>query len=93
MIWRHIYFGVNGFICYDVWMIVIRFTDQAIERRALGWLAGRFSYKTWKDGGTLVPEAALAALARAGIPFLSQGPATYEQIVAPVRNPIAAAAQ
>ena len=68
-------------------MIRIRFPDAAAERRALGYLAGRFSFKSWADGVTLVPEQALPSLAREGIPFIVDGPATYEQIAAPLRNP------
>jgi hypothetical protein len=52
-------------------MIRIRFPDAASERRALGYLAGRFSFKSWADGVTLVPDDALAALARASIPFIT----------------------
>ena len=72
-------------------MILIRFHDAATERRALGYLAGRFSFKSWSTGETLVPEAALAALATQGIPFTVQGPATYEQSIPSLRNPPAAA--
>lgn len=72
-------------------MIRIRFPDPASERRALGYLAGRFSFKSWADGVTLVPDYALPALAREGLPFMVEGPATYEQIVSPVRNPPASA--
>ncbi len=57
-------------------MIRIRFSDSQIERRALGFLAGRFSFKSWANGETVVPETALAAMAIQGIPFLVQGPAT-----------------
>ena len=41
----------------------------------------------------LVPEDALASLAVEGIPFVSEGPATYDQILASLRNPVAAAVQ
>jgi len=58
-------------------MIIIRFPDAATERRALGWLTGRFSFKSWETGETMVPEAALLALAREGIRFTVEGPATY----------------
>ena len=58
-------------------MIIIRFTDTAAERKGLGFLARRFSFKTWASGETLVPEAALASLAVEGIPFVVEGPATY----------------
>ena len=72
-------------------MIRIRFPDAASERRALGYLAGRFSFKSWADGVTLVPDHALSALAREGIPFNVDGPATYEQVLPAVRNPPASA--
>lgn len=70
-------------------MICIRFSDAAQERRALGYLAGRFSFKSSASGETLVPEEALRALAREGIRFAVEGPATYEQLVPPVRDPSA----
>jgi hypothetical protein len=72
-------------------MIRIRFPDPDSERRVLGFLAGRFSFRSWADGETLVPEQALAALATQGIPFNVQGPASYERSIPPVRNPPAAA--
>ena len=71
-------------------MVIIRFTDDSAKRRALGWLAGRFSFKSWAGGQMLVPETALAQLAMEGIPFVSEGPATYEQILASLRNTSAA---
>jgi 7-keto-8-aminopelargonate synthetase-like enzyme len=74
-------------------MIVIRFTDTQMERRGLGYLAGRFPFKSWAGGDTLVPEAALASLAVAGITFTVVGPPTYEQNVPTVRTPPAAAVQ
>ncbi len=64
-------------------MIHIRFADPTTERRALGYLAGRFSFKTWDNGDTIVSEAALADLARAGIRFSVEGPATYTTQEAP----------
>jgi hypothetical protein len=72
-------------------MIIIRFPDAATERRALGWLAGRFSFKTWASGDTLVPAAALPHLALERIPFTVVGPATYEQYAPTVRDPAAPA--
>lgn len=71
-------------------MVIIRFSDEDTKRRALGWLPGRFSFKSWAGGKMLVPEAALAPLAMEGIPFISEGPATYEQILTSLRNPAAA---
>lgn len=74
-------------------MIIIRFPDAASERRALGYLAGRFSFKSWATGETMVPEQALASLAMEGIAFFVEGPAKYEQLTAAVRNPPTAALQ
>ena len=71
-------------------MVIIRFDDAETERRALGWLAGRFSFKTWANGDLMVPEAALGALAGEGIEFRVKGPATYEHYAPAVRNPAAA---
>ena len=79
--------------CYNLAMVIIRFTDDAAKRRALGWLVGRFSFKSWTGGQMLVPEAALAQLALQDIPFISEGPATYEQILTSLRNPAAASVQ
>lgn len=67
-------------------MIIIRFNDAESERRAIGFLAGRFPGKSCADGETLVPEAALRHLAWEGIEFTVIGPATYDRL-APLRNP------
>jgi hypothetical protein len=72
-------------------MIRIRFSNLDSERKALGYLAGRFSFKSWASGQMIVPAAALSYLALEGISFSVEGPATYEQLVPPVRNPSAAA--
>jgi hypothetical protein len=72
-------------------MIFIRFPNEAAECKALGFLAGRFSFKTWENGQTLVPEAALIGLARESIPFSVEGPATYDKLIPSIRNPAAAA--
>ena len=71
-------------------MVLIRFPDQATERRALGFLAGRFSFRSWADGLTLVPEQALGALAMEGIRFIVEGPPTYARSLPALRNPPAA---
>ncbi len=63
-------------------MILIRFPDTDSERRALGYLAGRFSGKSWATGETMVPEEALPFLAAEGIRFTVEGPATYERLTA-----------
>jgi hypothetical protein len=74
-------------------MIKVRFPDDESEQRALGFLAGRFSFKTYADGLTLVPEAALSRLAIEGIAFNVEGRAGYEHVVSAVRNPPPAAVQ
>jgi hypothetical protein len=76
-----------------MYMVIIRSNDEAPKRRALGWLTGRFSFKSWVGGRMLVPEAALPELALEGIPFISEGPATYEQILTSLRNPAPASVQ
>jgi hypothetical protein len=67
-------------------MIVIRFDDLESKRRALGFLAGRFPFKSWSSGEMAVPEAALAHLATQGIAFAVEGPATYERLISSVRD-------
>lgn len=76
---------------YNFIMIRIRFTDEASKRRALGYLMGRFSFKSWATGEMLVPDYALPSLALEGISYIVEGPATYEQIIEAVRNPPASA--
>ena len=71
-------------------MIIIRFTDEKAKRRALGYLPGRFSFKSWASGEMMVPENALPFLAVEGIPFSVEGPATYERLT-PLRDPAALA--
>ena len=68
-------------------MIIIRFPDTESKRRALGFLAGRFSFKSWANGEMAVPETALAHLATENIPFSVEGQATYERLISTVRNP------
>lgn len=67
-------------------MITITFPDRDTEKRALGFLLGRFSGRVLKSGEHLVPEAALEALADQNIPFTVNGKSTYEQRIASVRN-------
>ena len=71
-------------------MIIIRFPDAEAKRRALGFLAGRFSFKSWSTGEMAVQETALAHMATEGIPFCVEGQATYERLISAVRNPPAA---
>ncbi len=74
-------------------MIVIRFPDEQTERRALGYLAGRFPFTTWRTGEFLVPESALADLAVEGLCFQVEGAATYGQVVPTLRDAAAIAVQ
>jgi hypothetical protein len=67
-------------------MIMITFPDRVTERRALAFLLGRFSGRVLKSGEHLVPEAALAELAREDISFTVKGKASYEQQVAAIRG-------
>lgn len=71
-------------------MVIIRFPDAGTERRALGYLAGRFAGKTWAHGDTMVPEEALAHLAAEGIEFTVKGRPSYAGEHASLRNPAAA---
>lgn len=67
-------------------MIIIRFADEASKRKALGHLAGRFSFKSWASGEMMLPKEALALLAEEDIQFTVEGPATYERLSS-LRNP------
>ena len=70
-------------------MIQVRFPDAEMERKAIGFLAGRFSFKTFADGHTLVPELALARMASEGITLIVEGRAAYEQSISTVQDPSA----
>jgi hypothetical protein len=56
-------------------MVMIAFPDRKTERKALGFLLGRFSGRVLKSGEHLVPETALEALAEQNIPFTVKGKA------------------
>ena len=70
---------------YSPTMIIIRFPDEAAERRAMGYLAGRFSFKSWSNGEMMLPEQALPYLAKQDIHFSVEGQAKYEHY-APLRD-------
>jgi len=74
-------------------MVTITFADRETEKRALGFLLGRFSGRALKSGEHLVPEEALAARAEQNIPFTGNGKATYEQQVAAIRGAAATPVQ
>jgi len=67
-------------------MVILRFDNSNEERWALGWLAGRFSFKTWDNGDLMVHEAVLPYLARESISFRVQGQATYEHFRPALRD-------
>ena len=54
-------------------MVTITFPGRDTEKRALGFLLGRFSGRVLRTGEHLVPEAALEALADQNIPFTVLG--------------------
>jgi hypothetical protein len=67
-------------------MVMITFPDPDTEKRALGFLLGRFSGRVLRSGEHLIPETALEALAEQNITFTVKGKATYEQQLAAVRG-------
>jgi hypothetical protein len=67
-------------------MVVITFPDEETQKRALGFLLGRFAGKVLSTGEHIVPEAALVALSEQDIVFTVKGKASYEQQVAALRG-------
>lgn len=67
-------------------MVIITFPDHETQKKALGFLLGRFSGKVLKSGEHIVPEAALEALAEQNIVFTVKGKASYEQQIAALRS-------
>ena len=74
-------------------MVRITFEDRATEKKALGFLLGRFSGRVLKGGEHLVPESAIEALAAQNIAFIVKGRATYEQQVEAIRGTAATPVQ
>jgi hypothetical protein len=74
-------------------MVIITFPDRQTEKRALGFLIGRFSGRVLESGEHLVPDAALEALAQQDIPFTVKGRATYDKQMAALRGAAAASVQ
>jgi hypothetical protein len=62
-------------------MVIVRFPSVEMRRRALGYLLGRFSGRSWATGEVLVPEPALPHLAAEGIVFSVEGAGTYDRIL------------
>jgi hypothetical protein len=71
-------------------MVIVRFPDEATHKRALGFLIGQYSGHSWATGEIAVPDEALAPMAREGLKFTVEGPATYERIRA-LRDSLATA--
>lgn len=67
-------------------MITITFPDRETEKRAIGFLLGRFSGRILKSGEHIVPETALEALAEQRIEFTVLGKTTYAQHLAALRD-------
>ena len=59
-------------------MVTITCPDVETQRRAIGFLLGRFSGRVLRSGEHIVSEAALVALADADIPFSVVGEAADE---------------
>ena len=74
-------------------MVTITFPDRETEKRALGFLLGRFSGHVLRTGEHIVPEAAMEALANQNIPFTVLGKATYEQRLAAIRSAASSSVQ
>jgi len=71
-------------------MVIIRFDDGETDKKAMDYLVGRHSFKTWANGDLMLPEPALSELAAEGIVFRVKGPAIYEHFLPAVRNRAAA---
>jgi hypothetical protein len=54
-------------------VVTITFSDRETEKRALGFLIGRFAGRVIRSGEHVVPEAALEVLAGQNIPFTVLG--------------------
>ena len=61
-------------------MVIVRFPDEAMHKKGLAFLIGQYSGHSWVTGEVIVPEEALAPMAREGLTFSVEGPATNERI-------------
>ena len=66
-------------------MVIITFPDRDTQKEALGFLLGRYSGTVLKSGEHIVPEAALAALAKQNLVFTVRGKVDEEEVAA-LRN-------
>ena len=62
-------------------MIIITFPNLETKRCALGYLSGKFPFKSWANGEMMVSEEAESHLTREGIDHTVEGPATYEPFI------------
>jgi len=69
-------------------MVIIHFEDSETEKKALAFLVGRYSFKTWDNGDLMLPEPALGELAAQDITFRGKGPATYEHFLPSIRRSV-----
>jgi len=74
-------------------MVRIVFKDRQTERKALGFLLGKFSGRVLKGGEHLLPEPALEDLAQQNFAFTVKGKASYEQQVEAIRGTAATSVQ
>jgi hypothetical protein len=74
-------------------MVTITFPDRDTEEWAIGFLLKRFSCRFHRSGEHIVPEAAVGALAKQGIPFTVKGKATHDEKMAPLRSAPASSIQ
>ena len=68
-------------------MVCVRFADEQQKHKALGYMAGRFTFTTFGSGETVASAGAVGALAAAGLRFSVDGPATDEQLEPLRRKP------
>lgn len=73
-------------------MVAIKFSDPEVRKRAIGFLATRFSGRVLGSGEVIVPEAALEALGAENFSFTVIGRATYDQMAA-IRSDVASPVQ
>src|SRR5207302_4107862 len=74
-------------------MVTITFPDRETEEWGIGFLLKRFSCRFQRSGEHIVPEAALGALGKRGIPFTMKGKVTDDEKIASIRSALASSVQ
>jgi hypothetical protein len=69
--------GPRHLILCKTTMGIITFAEPELQKKAIGFLLGRFSGHALQSGEVIVPEAALAALAPQDLVFTVHGKASY----------------